>query len=104
MIVEERIYTVKTGKMRELLSLYEKEGYPVQTKILGRMLGFFTTEFGPLNQLIHMWGYESFEDRAERRARLFADPTWLAYIEKSQVLVERQENKVLIPTHFSPIR
>ena len=104
MIVEERIYTVKTGKMRELLSLYEKEGYPIQTKILGRMLGFFTTEFGPLNQLIHMWGYDSFEDRAERRARLIADPGWLAYLEKSQVLVERQENKVLIPTSFSPIR
>jgi hypothetical protein len=104
MIVEERIYTIKVGKMKELLSLYEREGYPVQSRILGRMVGFFTTEFGPLNQLVHLWAYDSLEDRARRRAELFENPQWLAYLEKTQPLVERQENKVLVPTPFSPIR
>src|SRR4051812_7157587 len=104
MIVEERIYTIKIGKMTELLRLYEAEGYAVQTRILGRMVGFFTTECGPLNQLVHLWAYDSFEDRLERRRQLFADPGWLAYIAKSQPLVERQENKILMPPSFSPIR
>jgi hypothetical protein len=68
MIVEQRTYTLHPGKTPEYLRLYESEGMAIQTRILGRMVGYFTTEIGPLNQVIHMWGYDTFEERAKRRA------------------------------------
>ena len=68
MIVEQRTYTLFPGKTLEYLRLYESEGMAIQTRILGRLVGYFTTEIGPLNQIIHMWGYDSFEERARRRA------------------------------------
>jgi hypothetical protein len=77
---------------------------PIQTKILGRMVGYFTTELGPLNQIIHMWGYDSFEERTRRRAQMAADPGWKAYVAKIQPLIQTQESKILNPTSFSPIR
>ncbi len=100
MIVEERIYTLHIGKQGEYLALYEKEGMAVQKRILGMMLGFYTTEAGPLNQIIHMWGYESFEDRLRRRKELFANAEWMAYIGKIRPLIVNQKNKILIPAPF----
>jgi hypothetical protein len=104
MIVEERIYTLEVGKSAEYLRLYEQEGLAVQQRILGRLVGYFTTEIGPLNQIIHMWGYDSFEERMKRRTALFADDTWKAYIAKVRPLIKTQESKILIPAPFSPIR
>ena len=104
MIVEERIYTVQIGKAPEYLRLYEAEGLAVQTRILGRMLGYFLTEIGPLNQIIHMWGYDTFEERVRRRAELMKEPDWQAYLGKIRPLIVSQETKILIPASFSPIR
>ena len=66
------------------------------------MIGYFSTEFGPLNQIIHMWGYENLEERARRRAKLMADEKWQAYTKTSRPMIRAQENKLLIPAPFSP--
>ena len=104
MIVEERIYTVQVGKVPEYLRIYEAEGLAVQTRHLPRMVGYFSTEAGPLNQIIHLWAYDSFEQRVERRAAMMADPEWQAYLAKIRPLIVSQETKLLIPAPFSPIR
>jgi hypothetical protein len=67
------------------------------------MLGYFQTEFGPLNQVVHLWGYDSLEDRRERRQQLFQEDEWLAYLKEMRPLLMSQENKLLIPAPFSPI-
>lgn len=103
MIVDERIYTLHAGKVPEYLRLYETQGMTVQKKILGNMLGYFHTEFGPLNQIVHLWGYDSLEERRQRRERLFADAEWKAYIQEARPLILTQENKLLIPAPFSPM-
>lgn len=100
MIVEERIYTLVAGQAGAYIAAYEAEGMAIQKPILGRMVGYYTTEFGPLNQVIHLWAYESLEERTERRARLLADAGWKAYSAKVRPMVERQENKLLIPAPF----
>ena len=100
MIVEERIYTLHIAKTAEYLSLYEKEGLAVQKRILGNLVGYYSTEAGPLNQIIHMWGYESFEDRLRRRKELFANAEWAAYVTKVRPLIVNQKNKILIPAPF----
>ena len=38
------------------------------------LIGYFTTEIGTLNQIVHMWGYESMAQRQERRTALYSDP------------------------------
>jgi hypothetical protein len=104
MIVEQRTYTLHVGKIPEFLRLYETEGLPIQTRILGRLIGFFTTEIGPLNQVVHLWGYESLDDRARRRAEMVADPAWKALAPNILPMIQVQESKILNPAPFSPIR
>lgn len=103
MIVEERIYTLYPNKAAEYIAHFEREGIAIQRPILGRLIGYFSTEVGSLNQIVHLWGYESFEDRLGRRANLAADPRWREYVTKNiQPLISRMENKILIPTPYSP--
>jgi hypothetical protein len=102
MIIEERIYTCYCGKARQYVEMYEAEGLAIQRPILGNLVGYFTTELGALNQVIHMWAYESMDDRAKRRATLLSNESWKTYSAKVQPLVLTQENKILIPAPFSP--
>ncbi|WP_114284280.1 NIPSNAP family protein [Candidatus Halocynthiibacter alkanivorans] len=102
MIIEERIYSLHIGAAAEYLRLYEAEGLAVQRPILGRMVGYFSSEIGPLHQLIHLWAYKDLAERSERRAKLVADPRWKAYVPKIRPFMISQENKILIPAAFSP--
>ena len=104
MIVEQRDYHVTTGKLNELVALYETEGIELQQRYLGNLLGVFTTDIGALSTYTSMWGYESFADREERRSRLQADDAWKAFLGRIQPLIHTQHNRILVPTSFSPIR
>jgi hypothetical protein len=103
-IVEQRDYHVFTGRLNELVRLYETEGIDLQQSHLGNLLGVFTTDIGALSTYTSLWGYESFAEREERRARLQADERWQVFLGKIQPLIHTQQNRILVPTSFSPIR
>jgi len=105
MIVDLRTYTMIPGRLAAFLELYEKEGLPIQIKHLGKPIGYFVTEIGTLNQVVHLWGYESLADREKRRGTMEADPDWIAYRKKSAASgnIQIQENKILKSTSFSPL-
>ena len=104
MIVEQRDYHVFTGKLNELVRLYEEEGIAIQQEILGCLIGVFTTDVGALSTFTSMWGYDSFAEREQRRARLQADDRWREFLARIQPLIHTQQNRILLPTAFSPIR
>ena len=104
MIVEQRDYHVYTGKLPELVRLYESEGIAIQTEILGGFVGAFTTDVGALSTYTSMWRYDSYAEREQRRARLQADERWQAFLPKIQPLIHTQQNRILVPTAFSPLR
>ncbi len=96
-----REYTLYPGKVPEYLKLYEDEGLEIQREILGRMLGYYSTEVGPsVNQIVHLWAYDSFDDRLERRKRLQAHPDWQAYVRKMRPMLTEQSNRILNPAPF----
>jgi hypothetical protein len=104
MIVEQRDYHVHTGKLSELVRLYETEGIAIQAEILGGFVGAFTTDVGALSTYTSMWRYESHAEREARRARLQADERWQVFLPKIQPLIHTQQNRILVPTAFSPLR
>ena len=105
MIVDLRTYTMVPGRLAAFLEMYEKEGLPIQNKHLGKPNGYFVTEIGALNQVVHLWGYASLADREKKRAAMEADPDWAAYRKKSAAAgnIHTQENKILKSTSFSPL-
>jgi hypothetical protein len=103
-IVEQRDYHVTTGKLPELVRLYADEGIAIQEEHLGNLLGWFTVDVGALSTVVSLWGYESAGEREERRARLQADERWQAFLAKIQPLIHTQQNRILVPVSFSPIK
>ena len=99
-----REYTLHAGKVPEYLKLYESEGIELQQHHLGNLLGVFTTDIGSLSTYTSMWGYDSFAEREERRAKLQADAAWREFLARIQPLIHTQQNRILVPTSFSPIR
>jgi hypothetical protein len=106
MIVDLRIYTCKPNRMNDFVKMYEEFAWPLQQKYLGRCLGWYTTVEGPLNRVVHMWGYDSQADREQRRNALAADPAWQNYLDASlkRDLLVTMENRILKPTSFSPVQ
>ena len=104
MIVEQRDYHVFTGKLPELVRLYETEGILLQQEILGGLVGVFTTDVGALSTYTTLWRYDSYAEREEKRARLQADGRWQEFLRKVQPLMHTQQNRILVPTSFSPLR
>ncbi|CAO3436953.1 NIPSNAP family protein [Azospirillum doebereinerae] len=105
MVVEERTYVLHTGvSMADYLRIYETEGLPAQKPILGGFLGYFVTEFGTQNQLVHLWAYADLEDRRARRAELAKNAQWQGCLAKIRPMILSMENRILYPTSFSPIR
>jgi hypothetical protein len=103
-IVEQRDYHVITGKLTELVGLYETEGIELQQRYLGNLIGAFITDVGALSTYTSIWGYDSFAEREERRAKLQADDAWKAFLGRIQPLIHTQQNRILVPTSFSPLR
>jgi hypothetical protein len=95
MYVEERIYTLHPGKAAEYLKIYEGEGMAVQAKHLPNMVGYYFVEVGPQNTIVHLWAYESLDQREKLRAGLQADPAWQAYLAKGRALLISQETRIL---------
>jgi NIPSNAP len=104
LIVEQRDYHVFTGKLNELVRLYAEEGIAIQQEHLGGLIGVFTTDIGALSTYTSLWGYDTFAEREQRRARLQADRRWQGFLARIQPLIHMQQNRILVPTEFSPIK
>jgi hypothetical protein len=103
-VVEQRDYHVHTGRLPELVKIYEEEGIAIQREVLGGFVGAFTTEVGALSTDTSMWRSESFAERESRRAALQARDDWKAVMVKLQPLIHTQRNRVRTPTSFSPLQ
>jgi hypothetical protein len=103
-IVEHRTYTIKALRTGDFLKLYERAALPLQLKYLGHLIGFYVSEIGPLNEVVHLWGFASLAERERRRALMEADPGWAVYRQALQELdvVVEQSTKMLRSTPFSP--
>ena len=74
-----RTYTVRPLRTKDFLLLYERAALTLQKKYLGHLIGFFVSEIGALNQVVHLWGFESLAERERRRQLMEQDPGWNLY-------------------------
>ncbi len=93
--VEMRHYRLKVGAPERWVKEYFEKGYEAQRKYLGEPVGYYTTEFGGINEIYHLWRYDTLEERAQKRKALFEDPQWLEFVREIAPLVEMQENVML---------
>ncbi|QRF63211.1 NIPSNAP family protein [Variovorax paradoxus] len=103
MIIDERTYTLHSGKAPEYLKIVETQLLPLQRVMLGGFMGYFHTEVGTLNQVVHLWAYDDMADRERRRARLASHPDWSSQTALVRPLIVTQRNRILVAAAFSPM-
>ena len=74
MIVEMRTYTLQPGTLAEVEKRFGAS-LPAREKH-SKLAAFWHSEVGPLNQIIHVWGYDSFEHRASVRGAAQKEEGW----------------------------
>jgi len=74
-VYEMRTYTLQVGKMAEAVKLYTELGYPALQK--GgqdkKLIGYFQSDTGTINQLVHLWKFNDDSDRRAHWASAFAN-------------------------------
>ena len=102
MYIEIRTYRLRNGAIPEYLAAVA-EGIEIQRRHLGTLVGYYASEIGPINQIVHIWAFASLDDREARRAALMADPDWRAFLPRIRDLIEVAETKIMKPAAFSPV-
>jgi len=97
MIYEIRTYTLKPRATAQFEKLWGA-AYPAREKY-SPIVGFFHTDFGPLNEVIHIWPYESFDARNRARSESAKDPGWPPNVSN---LILNQKVEIVTPFPFVP--
>jgi hypothetical protein len=103
-LYELRTYTLYVGKMSEAVKLYQELGFPAMQKGEHdkKLLGYFQSDVGTINQIIHLWKFENDADRRESWKSLFANPDFMNFAGKFRPLVMTQEVKLLLAAPWGP--
>jgi addiction module HigA family antidote len=97
-IIEMRSSTLQPGTVATFEERFA-EALPVRTK-LSPLAGFWHTEVGPLNRVIQVWSYESFEHQTRVRT---AAAKLVGWPPNTREFVVEQQRDILVPTPFSPL-
>ncbi|SMG53007.1 NIPSNAP family protein [Paraburkholderia susongensis] len=105
MIYELRTYTLCPGGLGPWLKLYEEKALPIFAAIEDmRLVGYFRTETGCLNRVVHLWCYPSLQARESVLRALAAHPDWDAkFVQPARPYLMSQETTFLSPVAFSPL-
>ena len=97
MIIEMRTYTLKPGNIP---TFEERFGGALAIREkFSKLAAFWHTEVGPLNQVIHVWPYDSLDQRAKVRAEASKAEGWPP---NTRELTLEQRSEIFLPAPFSP--
>jgi hypothetical protein len=96
MLYELRTYTVKPGTIGEMVKAASTVSRDIRKDDYGKLEGYWTTEIGPLNQVMHLWSYKDFDERSRLRGELARNSRWTGeYIPLIRPLLQRQDIRLL---------
>src|SRR5215475_13379645 len=76
MIYELRTYTCKQGAVGEVAKAASTVSRDIRKDDYGKLEGYWMTDIGPLNQVVHLWSYADLNERQRLRAELAKNPRW----------------------------
>ena len=97
MIYEIRTYGITPGSLAEVEKRYA-EAYDHRKKY-SELTAFWHTEIGPLNEIVHVWGYRDLAERARIRGEAAKDPNWPPKIRE---FIRTMRSEIVTPFSFVP--
>lgn len=96
MIYELRTYSAAAGQLGAVVKNSAEIGRPIRGDDYGKLEGYWTTEIGPLGRVMHLWSYESLDERRRLRAALARNRAWVEeYTSVARGQIVRQEVRLM---------
>jgi hypothetical protein len=97
MIYEIRTYQIAPGSLAEVEKRFG-EAYEYRKKY-SELTAFLHTEIGPLNEIVHIWGYGDLAERARIRGEAAKDANWPPKIRE---FIRTMKSEIVMPFSFLP--
>jgi hypothetical protein len=96
MIYELRTYTLRPGTLADMVKAASTVSRDIRGDNYGKLEGYWSTEIGPLNQVLHLWSYKDYDERTRLRAELAKNPRWGSeYLPLIRGLLMRQDIRLM---------
>ena len=97
MIYEIRTYGIAPGSLAEVEKRFG-EAYEYRKKY-SELTAFLHTEIGPLNEIVHIWGYRDLAERTRIRGEAAKDANWPP---KLGEFIRAMRSEIVVPFSFLP--
>jgi hypothetical protein len=97
MIYEVRTYRLEPNTVTEVVKRFS-DAIEYRQKF-SPLVAFFTTDIGPLNQIIHIWSYKDLNERAKIRAEAAKEGKWPPKVAE---FCKEQLSEIFMPFAITP--
>lgn len=106
MLFEQRCYTLKPGTLGSFWQAQVDRGFDLVQPIQQKLIGYFASVTGPVDQVTHLYRYDSLDDWRQRLHGLYGVAALEPYFRTVRALMTAQQNQfyVLAPVpEFTPL-
>ncbi len=96
-----RTYDIAMGKTPEYMAAVREIALPVRETYGIKLAGWYYTDIGALNKVVHIWAYRDFAHFEEAREAFRTDERWVNdYVPRVKGIILRQENQIMRASDF----
>ena len=96
-----RTYDIAMGKTPEYMAAVREIALPVRESYGIKLAGWYYTDVGALNRVVHIWAYRDYAHFEEAREAFRTDERWVSdYVPRVKGIVLRQENQLMLASDF----
>ncbi|MFP6679337.1 MAG: NIPSNAP family protein [Dehalococcoidia bacterium] len=103
MIYDMRTYDIAVGQVPKYLEAVQKVGLKVRQDHGIKLAGWYYTDIGTLNRVVHIWAYEDYAHYEKARTAFRSDPRWInEYQPMTKGLILKQSTQMMNAAPFAP--
>jgi len=103
MIFDMRTYDLVPGGLDAYMAAVRDIALPVRERYGIRLAGWYFTEIGTMNRVVHIWAFRDWAHLTQSKAQFRQDPDWIErYLPRVQSLIVAQHSQIVQAADFSP--
>lgn len=103
MLFDMRTYDLVPGGLEAYRTAVQEIALPVRERYGIRLAGWYYTEIGTLNRVVHIWAFRDWDHLADAKAKFRKDPDWTErYLPRVLPLIVAQHSQIVRAADFSP--
>ena len=98
-----RIYDIKPGQVPVYMEAVEQVGLPIREELGVKLAGWFYSDVGQLNQVMHIWAYKDSDDLHRKMRAVYQHPGWTGeYMPRVRGVIDVQRDQLMQGGDFFP--